>query len=555
MAFMKKSQAKGITYVSIVQSVNVHGERRHKTIKYLGRYDQLANKLSRDEPIVSLSDISLEKSRDYGNVMVLSKVIEMLNLKEIINKHAKKQSGIDTGTLIEILAINRAVEPKSKLQIPNWYEKTVLPFIYGIPSKKLNPEVLCKVLDKPTTNAIFNIHKDLNDVMKEKFNLDVSSVIFDITSTYFEGEKCILAEFGYSRDHLSNKKQIVIGIVISLDKGIPIYHFVKEGNTADVSTQIETNDRLEMLGVKKACVVHDRGMVSKKNLRLSDKIKYSYITALNSGTKQSNYWIKELKKQEFFIAEEHTQKVEQEDGTSKKVRYKTNITERIVREHKILKKYVLVYCEDLAERKKKSRNNRIEEAKQELNSIMRKVEQGRVKKKITVYNQIKEAIKGLTKFFVVNVKEKGKKVTKVTWSFKEELKNKDEEADGYYVLICSDSEKSELEIYSAFKYKCEIEAVIRELKDIIDLHPIRHWKDMRPEAQVFVCILGYLLRKVLKVIMNENEIYDSVAAVMDYLSELKTIDMRIEDKIVRKNTKAPEEVKDLLKIMEINPEI
>ena len=555
MVFLKITKRKGFRYASIVRGVREKNKIKHKQIKYLGRYDKLIEKLASPEPIITLSDISLEKSRDYGNVMVLSKISEMLNLKQIINKHAKKQKGIDTGTLIELLAINRAVEPKSKLQIANWYEKTVLPFIYGIPSKKLNPEVLCKVLDKPTTNAIFNIHKDLNEVMKEKFNLDVSSVIFDITSTYFEGEKCILAEFGYSRDHRSDKRQIVIGIVISLDKGIPIYHFVKEGNTADVSTQIETNDKLEMLGVKKACVVHDRGMVSKENLRLSDKIKYSYITALNSGTKQSNYWIKELRKQEFLVAEEHTEKVEQEDGTFKKVRYKTSITERIVREHKILKKYVLVYCEDLAERKKKSRNNRIKKAKQELDSIMKKVEQGRVRKKITVYNQIKEAIKGLTKFFTVNVKEKGKKITKVTWNFKEELRNKDEETDGYYVLICSDSEKSKLEIYSAFKYKCEIEAVIRELKDVIDLHPIRHWKDMRPEAQVFVCILGYLLRKVLKAIMNENEIYDSVAAIMDYLSEVKTIDMRIEDKIVRKNTKAPEEVEDLLEIMGINPEI
>lgn len=555
MAFLKKSRSKGITYVSIAHSVNVNGKRRHKTIKYLGRYDQLVSKLARAEPIVSLSDISLEKSRDYGSIMVLSKICGILNLKEIINRHAKKQKGINSGTLIEILAINRAVEPKSKLQIASWYEKTVLPFVYGIPSKKLYPQVLCEVLDKPTPSAVFNIHKDLNNVMKEKFNLDVSSVIYDITSTYFEGEKCILAEFGFSRDHRGDKRQIIIGIVISLDRGVPIYHFVEEGNTADISVQIETNTKLEMLGVKKACIVHDRGMTSKANIRLSDKIRYSYITALNSGTKQSDYWIKELKGQEPFIAEEHTREVEQKDGTFKKVKYKTHITERVVREHKILKKYVLVYSEELAERKRKARNAKVEEAKQNLNSIVRKVEKGRVRKKITVYNQIKTAIKGLTKYFDVNTKERRNKILKVIWSFKDEIKNKAEETDGYYVLICSNSKKSKLEIYSAFKYKCEIEAVVRELKEAVKLHPIRHWKGMRPEAQVFVCVLGYLLRKVLKIIMNENEIYDSVSCIIDYLDEIKTIDIKIEDKIVRKNTKTPEEVKNLLRIMEINSEI
>lgn len=555
MAFLKKSVSKGITYVSIVRSVNVNGRRMHKQIKNLGRYDKLVSKLARAEPIVALSDISLEKSRDYGEVMVLSKICGMLNLKDIINKYAKKQRGIDSGTLIEILSINRAVEPKSKLQIAGWFEKTVLPLVYGFPSDKLYPQVLCEVLDKPTANAIFNIHKDLNEVMKEKFNLDVSSVIYDITSTYFEGEKCILAKFGYSRDHRNDKKQIVIGIVISLDKGVPVYHFVKEGNTADVATQIETNGKLEMLGVKKACIVHDRGMVSKENIRLSDKIKYDYITALDSETKQSSYWVKILRSQEFFVAETQVRKVEQEDGLIKKVKYETRITERVVTEHERLKKYVLVHSEDLAERKRKSRNARIEKTKQELDLISKKVAEGKVKKKITTYNQIKTAVNGLTKYFNLKIREEKNKVTYFKWDFKEEIRKKAEETDGYYTLICSSPEKSKLEIYSAFKYKCEIEAVIRELKEVIRLHPIRHWKNMRPEAQVFICILGYLLKKVMKIIMNQNEIHDSVTAIMNYLSEIKTIDMKIEGKIVRKNTQAPEEVRNLLKIMEINPEI
>lgn len=556
MVFIKISRARGIKYASVVRSIIFNGQRRHKTLKYLGRYDRLVKKLAGEGPVVALSDVSLERSREFGSVMVLSKICEMLNLKDVINEHVKKQSGIDVGTLLEILAINRAIDPKSKLQIAHWYERTVLPFVYSIPSKKLYPQVLCEVLDKPNCDAVFRIHQDLNLVMKKKFNVDVSSVIYDITSTYFEGTKCVLAKFGYSRDHRKDKRQVVIGIVISLDKGIPVYHFVKKGNTADVAVQTETNVKLEMLGIKKACVVHDRGMTSKENIRLSDKIRYSYVTALNSGTKQSNYWIKTLKKQKnFFIVEQNTRKVEQEDGTFKKVKYETSVIEKVVKEHKRLKKYVLVRSEELAKRKKESRSARIEKAKQELDSIIKKVKKGNLRKKITVYSQIKTAIKGLTKYFEIKTKEKAKKVIEVRWDFKNDLKNAAEETDGYYMLICSDSEKSNLEIYSAFKYKCEIEAVIRELKEIVKLHPLRHWKGIRPESQIFICILGYLLRKVLKIIMNDNQIYDSVSHIMNYLNDIKTIDMKIENKTIRKNTKPPEETKDLLKILNINPEI
>lgn len=555
MVFIKISKARGIKYASVVSSIIVNGKRRHKTLKYLGRYDRLIEKLAGEGPVVTLSDVSLEKSREFGSVMVLSKICEMLNLRDVINRYVRKQSGIDVGTLLEILAVNRAVDPKSKLQIASWYERTVLPFVYRIPPRKLYPQVLCEVLDKPNNDAVFRIHKDLNLVMKEKFNVDVSSVIYDITSTYFEGTKCVLAEFGYSRDHRGDKRQVVIGIVISLDKGVPVYHFVKKGNTADVAVQTETNVKLEMLGIKKACVVQDRGMTSKANIRLSDKIRYCYVTALNSGTKQSNYWIKILKDQESFIVEQNIKKVEEEDGTFKKVKYETSVIEKVVREHKRLKKYVLVSSEELAERKKESRNARIEKAKQQLDMIVKKVKKGNLRKKITVYSQIKTAIKGLTKYFEIKTKEKAKKVTEVRWEFKNDLKSKAEETDGYYVLICSDSEKSNLEIYSAFKYKCEIEAVIRELKETVKLHPLRHWKGIRPESQIFICILGYLLRKVLKIIMNDNQIYDSVSHIMNYLNDIKTIDMKIENKITRKNTKPPEETKDLLKILEINPEI
>lgn len=555
MTFIKIDKVKGIEYATIVQSMNINGKRRHKKIKYLGRYDKLIEKLGSNEPLVALSDISLEKSKEYGSVMVASKICEMLNLKEIINKYAKKRNGIDSGTLIEILAINRSINPKSKHKISDWYEKTVLPFVYNIPSKKLNPQVLCEVLDKPDTGAIFNIHRDLNKIIEEKFNIDMSSVIYDITSTYFEGEKCLLAKFGYSRDHRGDKKQIIIGIVISLDGGVPIYHFVKAGNTADVSTQIDTSTKLKELGVKNACVIHDRGMVSKWNLRTSDKLNLSYITALDSGTKHSDYWIDNLKTQEFMVVDQTKERTIIDNGELNEVTFITKITEKIVKEHKRLKKYVLVHSEELAKLKETKRTNKIQKADAELNSIANKVNKGVFKKKITAYSQIKTAITGLTKYFEINIKEDENVITEVKWEIKKDVIDKTKLNDGYFVLISSDSNKPQLEVFSAFKYKCEIEAVIREIKELIDLHPIRHWKNMRPEAQVFICILGYLIRKILKIIMNQNKIYDSVSCIMDYLEEIKTIEIKVEGQTIMKNTKAPKEIKELLEILHLNPEI
>ena len=68
------------------------------------------------------------------------------------------------------------------------------------------------------------------------------------------------------------QKQIIIGIVVSLDKGVPIYHFVDEGNVTDVTTKLNVDEKLKDLGVNNALMIHDRGMTSKENIRLSDKL-------------------------------------------------------------------------------------------------------------------------------------------------------------------------------------------------------------------------------------------------------------------------------------------
>ena len=81
-----------------------------------------------------------------------------------------------------------------------------------------------------------------------------------------------------------------------------------------------------------------------------------------------------------------------------------------------------------------------------------------------------------------------------------------------------------------------LEAVIKELKQAINLHPIGHWKGVRPEGKVFICILAYLLRKVMKIILNENGIYDSVSSVLDVLSEVKEVEISAENRSTKTYT-------------------
>ncbi|MBU4503038.1 MAG: IS1634 family transposase [Nanoarchaeota archaeon] len=557
MVYLKISKRKGHRYAAIVKGVKENGKVKHIQIKHLGRYDKLIEKLASSIPVISLSDITIERALDFGDVIALAKIWDKLNLTQIINKFAVKEKGISCGDILEIWSINRALDPKSTNKIQTWYRKTILPYIKSIPPEKIYSELLCSSLDKFDNEVIFNIHKEINKILAREFNVDLQSVLYDITSTYFEGQKCIFAKFGYSRDKRKDKKQIIIGIVVSLDKGVPIYHFVDEGNVNDVTTKLNVDEKLKALGINNALMIHDRGMTSKENIRISDKLNYDYITALDSDTKQSNYWIERLRgdKTEYFVVDKHRKKCRQEDGSEKEIIYEVKIKEAITCEHKRIKKYVLLFDEALAKKKSETREKRLSDAKTQLEAIKDKVDRKTFRKKLTIINQIKKAISGCSKYFEIKTEEKEDNVESFTWNFKNEVQKKAEENDGYYVLICSDQTRSKLEIFSAFKYKCEIEAVIKELKQAINLHPIGHWKGIRPEGKVFICILAYLLRKVMKIILNENGIHDSVSSVLDVLSEVKEVEISAENGSVQKLTRLTTEKENLFKIFQIKSEI
>ena len=173
---------------------------------------------------------------------------------------------------------------------------------------------------------------------------------------------------------------------------MPIYHFVDEGNVTDVTTKLNVDEKLKDLGVNNALMIHDRGMTSKENIRLSDKLNYDYITALDSDTKQSNYWIKKLRedKTEYFVVDEHRKKCRQEDCSEKEIIYEVKIKEAIACEHKCFKKYVLLFDGLLAKKKSETREKRLSDAKTQLETIKDKVDRKTFRKKLTILNQIKK---------------------------------------------------------------------------------------------------------------------------------------------------------------------
>jgi hypothetical protein len=217
-----------------------------------------------DAPHLYLSPYSLS-----GGPWLAMELIQRLELDAFCEKVIPRgREKVPWSRSAMILVISRLLDPSSELHTSEqWYPKTALPELLGIPAHCVDDNRLYRTLDKILPKkAGFEVH--LKNRLGDLFDLKYDLLLYDVTSTFFEGHANFeLAQRGYSRDQRSDCKQVCIGLVVSRC-GMPLGYEVFAGNTADVTTvkQIVTTME-ERYGTSDRVWVMDRGMVSEANLK------------------------------------------------------------------------------------------------------------------------------------------------------------------------------------------------------------------------------------------------------------------------------------------------
>ena len=287
-----KKGGKTLTYWRLVRSVR-HGRRVvQETVAHLGELDDAgrlrARALAREfmgdaeqlklfedvapPPVavaVHLDRIGLERGRSFGDVWLGCQLWRALQLdvffEQAVGYCAAK---VPWFTVAQVLAVARLCEPSSELHIAeDWYRRTALEDLLGVSADLINDDRLYRALDEvlPHKEAL---ERHLRQRFGELFNVEYDLLLYDVTSTYFEGEakKNELAQRGYSRDHRPDCKQVCIALVVTRE-GLPLGYEVFAGNRTDVTTVEEIVSTMEARHGKASRVwVMDRGMCSEDNL-------------------------------------------------------------------------------------------------------------------------------------------------------------------------------------------------------------------------------------------------------------------------------------------------
>lgn len=383
----------------------------------------------------------------------------------------------DVLLLTILMIIHRVIDPDSKLALTRWYKQILLPVTLP---KELDVSTLYHTLDYLVEKKEA-IEKKLFTHLKKHGQITSTIVFYDLTSSYFQGEEVPMATYGYSRDHRPDRRQITLGLV--LDKGgLPIYHEVFEGNMSDSKTVKGILKKLqEMFAIKEVIFVADKGMVTPDNLKELEEKKYQSILS-----ESCRHALSQKQREELFLRrdtftrlagmEETLWYLETEDKEGKDIvvcyNQYTALKAKQTRDAKLKKLETFI-----AETKEKHTKAVGKELQKVRDVVLAKLVQAHARK----YFDTKEQSTGVNGF-----------------SVKQEVVKREEHMDGMWVIRSNTKDLTTEQLITTYKDLKTIEASFRTIKDVIELRPIYHHTDDRVKGHVFICILAFLVTKLLE---------------------------------------------------------
>ena len=533
----RKKNGKRHAYWALVESYRTERGPRQRVVSYLGQLDErgrlgvkyavggsgrtyqksLFTDIEPEWVEVDLKRVRVERCADFGGPWLGLELLKELGLDSLFKGVMPAgREDVQWSLMSMVLVISRLCDPSSELHIAeHFYEHTALSDLLGIPAEKINDDRLYRALDRLLPHKeTLQVH--LKNRLGELFDLEYDLLLYDITSTYFEGQ-CNgnpLARRGYSRDHRGDCKQVCIGLVVS-KCGMPLGYEIFAGNRADVTTVEDIVEKMESrYGKADRIWVMDRGMVSEENIEFLKEGKRRYIVGTPKGM---------LKKFEKELLSEDWDTVHK--GLEVKLCSSPNGEET----------FILCRSDDRRQ-KEKAMHERFEKR---IEDGLRKIEEScrkRRYKPVTIAKRLgklpgrNSRSAGLFQTDVI-VGADGR--AKLVWSKTQAWRNWADLSEGCYLLRSNVNDWDARELWKAYIQLTEAEAAFRIHKSDLKIRPIWHQKAERVEAHILVCFLAYVLWKTLGQMCSLGGLGDEPRRVLEEIARIKAVDVVLPTKTGR----------------------
>ena len=428
---------------------------------------------------VLLGSLSVRRPRQFGECWLGCRLFEELQLDQFFSAHLAHHRGPeDWAKVVELLSVNRLCAPGSELSVhERWFDRTAMDVLLEADPAIAGKDRLYRTLDK-----IVALKGPLEQHLAQRwahlFNAQFDILLYDLTSTYFEGaaEGVPRAARGYSRDHRPDCRQIVLALVVTSD-GFPLSYEVFDGNRNDVTTLDHIVDTVRQRhGATGRVWVFDRGIVSEENLDRLRQRGDSYL--VGTPRHRLDDFERELL-----------------GGRWETIAQRPGVKVKLIREGDEV--FVLARSVDRAKKESAMRRRLLRGLAEDLKGLQRSVRLGRAGSPERIQQRLGKLEERWSRVWplIRGLKVEGRELS---WRWDVKRLKGLARRDGAYLLRSNLEPLSVDLLWRQYVQLTEVEEAFRVLKSELNLRPVWHRTGPRVEAHVMVAFLGYCLWVCLK---------------------------------------------------------
>lgn len=496
---------------------------------------------------IDLEKVEVEEARQAGTVHVGHQFWQRLGLDQIL---AEVGFSRKTRLLTQVMTLNRLIEPSSELAMSEWVTRSALSDILKEDFSQLNEDRLYRNMDRLYSKR-GQIEAALCAKEKSLFSLQESILLYDLTSTYFEG-LCLSnpkAKRGYSRDNRPDCKQVVVGLVLDAE-GFPRAHEIFAGNRSDSTTVADMLAVLQKrVGKSKdATVVVDRGMANPENLATIQAAGYHWLVAAAQPERVCY----------FDQYEEQTgwQEIVREPSPRNEGQRKVRVLVKPAESPDGSQSIALCWSEGRTQKDRAIRQKHEVRFLADSEKLAKRIALGRLRTTAKIYEAIgrlKERYPRVARYYQLAYDEQQGQL-----SCREDLERKQraQSLDGSYLLKSSRSNLGVEDIWRTYILLSRVEAAFRAMKSPLCERPIFHHLERRVETHIFLCVLAYHLLVCIERAFLEQGIHTSWETLRRQLSTHQVVTVRLPTTdgrafTIRRDTRPEQIHRDIYRVLRV----
>jgi transposase len=524
MASLTKKLVGGKPYYYLRECRRVNGKPKIVWQEYIGTPQQLALRLTRPHPQEAVI-------REFGALVAAFHLAQQLDIVPTIDRYVPKRGtqGPSVGQYLLVATLNRCVAPRSKAQIGDWYETTVLPRLIGIKASQLSSQRFWDNMERVDDKAIVAIEQEISATAVSRFGLDLRCLLFDATNFFtfidsFNG-RATLPQRGHSKDGRDNLRLLGLALLVTSDGEIPLLHHTYAGNQHDATTfgsvaeQLAQRCRTLGEGVRDITLIFDKGNNSEDNLKAVEQGPFHFVGSL---VPTQHPELLSIRRKTMHRLDSHLLPAVWSYRTHKKL-------------FGVQRTVLVTFNLPLYEAQLKTLRREIRKRQQKLQRLQTSLQQhanppskGKKPTLQGTRNRIQTILTGrhMKDLFTVTLEMGKNQLPQLRWTFNEDQwKSLQRTLLGKTLLFTDRDDWSDEQIVCAYRSQFHIETAFRRMKDphVLTFRPTHHWTDQKLRVHAFYCVLALMILSLLRRQLDKAGIHLSITQMIQRLADIREV--------------------------------